>query len=127
MSVNVHSGVPFKFSHSINNHSRFVQVVKYAPNGDVFATAGSDGNVYIYSAAGEDSNSLVTDLSQAHTGSVFGLAWDKNSSQLATASADGTVKLWDIEKKIATRYINELNLVHLLLRQSQWWITSKSV
>jgi WD40 repeat protein len=103
MSVNVHSGVPFRFSHSINNHSRFVQVVKYAPNGDIFASAGSDGNVYLYSAGAEDSNSIVADLSQAHTGSVFGLAWDKTSSQFATASADGTVKLWDMEKKIAKR------------------------
>lgn len=103
MSVNVHSGVPFKFSHSLHNHSRFIQVVRYAPNGELFASAGSDGNVFIYPAAGESSSSLTGDPNPAHTGSVFGMAWNTSSSQLATASADGTVKLWDVEKKVAIR------------------------
>jgi WD40 repeat protein len=126
MSVNVHSGVPYKFSHSIHNHSRFVQVVRYAPNGDFFASAGSDGHVYTYSAAGEDVNNLTADSNPAHAGSVFGLAWNTASSQIATASADGTVKLWDLEKRIATRYVNGLKLVHFLLGKSLWWIISKS-
>jgi WD40 repeat protein len=103
MSVNVHSGVPFKFSHSLHDHSRFVQVVRYAPSGDLFASGGSDGQIFIYPGAGESASPLCTDSSQSHTGSVFGLAWDPTSKQLASASADSTVKLWDVEKNVAIR------------------------
>ena len=72
MSVNVHSGVPFKFSHSLHDHSRFVQVVRYAPSGDLFASGGSDGQIFIYPGAGESASPLCTDSSQSHTGSVLG-------------------------------------------------------
>jgi len=40
------------------------------------------------------SRSLVTRLS-GHTGAVLDLAFNADGSQLATASADGTIRLWD--------------------------------
>lgn len=37
----------------------------------------------------------------AHDGGVFGLAWAADSSKIATASGDKTVKIWNVgEKKL---------------------------
>jgi WD40 repeat protein len=44
-TVNFYHGPPFKFNLSISDHSRFVQAVKFSPNGDHFASVGSDGKV----------------------------------------------------------------------------------
>lgn len=45
MTVVFYHGVPFKFNKVIRDHSRFVQSVKFSPNGDLFSTAGADGKV----------------------------------------------------------------------------------
>lgn len=50
MTVNYYHGVPFKFEKSIKDHSRFVQCVRFAPNGDFFASAASDSKVFWYIA-----------------------------------------------------------------------------
>lgn len=44
-TVNFYHGAPYKFNHSLNDHSRFVQDVRYSPNGDHFVSAGMDGKV----------------------------------------------------------------------------------
>jgi WD repeat-containing protein 1 (actin-interacting protein 1) len=46
MTVNYYHGVPFKFEKSITDHSRFVQCVRFSPNGDFFASASSDSKVH---------------------------------------------------------------------------------
>jgi WD repeat-containing protein 1 (actin-interacting protein 1) len=45
MTVNFYHGVPFKYNKSINDHSRFVQCVRFAPNGSSFVSAGMDSKV----------------------------------------------------------------------------------
>lgn len=47
MTVNFYQGPPYKFVKSINDHTRFVQAVRYAPSGSHFVSAGSDGKVRI--------------------------------------------------------------------------------
>lgn len=44
-TMNLYNGVPFKFEKSITDHTRFVQCVRYAPNGDFFASGASDSKV----------------------------------------------------------------------------------
>ncbi len=44
-TVNFYSGVPFKFVKSINDHTRFVQCVRYSPKGDHFVSAAMDQKV----------------------------------------------------------------------------------
>lgn len=71
---------------------------QYAPNGALFASAGSDGQVLLYDGnTGEERGALV-DGTGAHSGGVFAASFDKQKgSQLATSGADGKVKLWDVE------------------------------
>lgn len=53
-------------------HSRFVQAVRYSPNGSFFASAGFDGKVFLYDGA---SSELVTEIgSPAHSGGVYGVS-----------------------------------------------------
>lgn len=44
-TVNVFNGVPFKFSHSLRDHTRFVHTIRYSSNGETFLTAGADFKV----------------------------------------------------------------------------------
>ena len=46
--VNLHTAVPFKYKKMISTHSRIVRDVAYSPDGDTFASVGSDGKVILY-------------------------------------------------------------------------------
>jgi WD40 repeat protein len=47
-SICMHSGPPFKFVKSQNNHFSFVNSVAFSPDGSHFYSAGSDGRVIVY-------------------------------------------------------------------------------
>lgn len=47
-------GPPFKFKMTKAEHTRFVQSVRYSPNGEQFATGGFDGKVFIYDGKSSD-------------------------------------------------------------------------
>ncbi|KAH6600147.1 hypothetical protein BASA50_002539 [Batrachochytrium salamandrivorans] len=93
MTVNFYHGVPFKFNKSITNHSRFVQSVRYSPNGDLFASSGSDGKIFLYDGKTGDDVAEISASENAHTGGIFSVSWSPDSTQLMTASADQTVKV----------------------------------
>lgn len=79
------------------DHSRFVQAVRYSPNGLYFASAGFDGKVFLYDGT---SSELIGEIGNpAHKGGVYGVAWKPDSSQLLTCSGDKTCKLWDVSSK----------------------------
>lgn len=98
-TVLFYHGVPFKFDSRSNHHTRYPNVVRFSPNGKYFATVGSDSRISIWDG---QTGALIKDIVDAeaaknHTGSIFGLAWHKDSEQLVTASADKTVKIWNVE------------------------------
>ena len=41
-------GPPFKWKRTLEEHERFVNVVRYAPNGELFASGGADGKLVIF-------------------------------------------------------------------------------
>lgn len=47
-SLVLHTAVPFKYDKIISTHSRFVRDVAYSPNGELFASVGSDGKLFFY-------------------------------------------------------------------------------
>lgn len=44
-SVVFSSGFPLAYKTTITDHTRYVQEVKFSPNGEMFASVGSDGKV----------------------------------------------------------------------------------
>ncbi|XP_014279934.1 actin-interacting protein 1 isoform X1 [Halyomorpha halys] len=96
-TIGIFEGPPFKFKMTKQEHTRFVQAVRYSPSGNLFASAGFDGKVFIYDGTTAD---LVGEVgSPAHKGGVYAVAWKPDGTQLLTASGDKTCKLWDVETR----------------------------
>ena len=52
---------------SHQTHSRFVQDIRYAPSGDLFASVGADSKVFLHDSKTGDT---VSELQDAHMGSI---------------------------------------------------------
>lgn len=70
-----------------------VLAIRFCPQHGLVAFAGESQIVSIFSADGSE---RIVDL-EAHTDTVFGVAWNSPHKRLATGSADGTVIIWDTE------------------------------
>ncbi|PPR06738.1 hypothetical protein CVT24_013047 [Panaeolus cyanescens] len=97
--INFHSGVPFKFEKTIKTHTKFVQDVQYAPNGDHFVSVGSDSKIFLYDGKTGDTLAELTD--SPHKGTIFAASWSADSKSIVTSSADTTVKIWDAQSQKA--------------------------
>jgi WD40 repeat protein len=79
-------------------HSGAVWRVRFSPfsSDRLLATSGNDGVFYIFDFPSDWSAfpTPYNDSVNHHTGAVYGMSWDKNGNIVATASADGTIKLW---------------------------------
>jgi len=91
-SVNIYEGPPFKYKKKNTGHTRFVNCVRYSPNGEILASGGSDKLLVLYDAKTGDQTASIN----AHDGGIYSLSWSPDSSKLLTASADKTCKIWDI-------------------------------
>lgn len=92
-SVGIYEGPPFKFKTTLNDHTRFVQSVRFSPNADLFASGGFDGKMFLYKA---DDYSLVGEFgSPAHGGGIYAVSWSPDGTKILSASGDKTCKLWD--------------------------------
>lgn len=96
-TIGIFEGPPFKFKKTKQDHSRFVQAVRYSNDGKYFASGGFDGKVFIYDGNTSD---LIGEVgSPAHKGGVYAVAWKPDGTQLLTASGDKTCRLWDVETR----------------------------
>ncbi|XP_075276652.1 WD repeat-containing protein 1 [Opisthocomus hoazin] len=88
-------GPPFKFKFTISDHTRFVNCVRFSPDGNRFATASADGQIFVYDGkTGEKVCALGG--GKAHDGGIYAISWSPDSSQLLSASGDKTAKIWDV-------------------------------
>ncbi|ELT96640.1 hypothetical protein CAPTEDRAFT_149142 [Capitella teleta] len=87
-------GPPFKFQKTMNDHSKFVNVVRYAPNGEVFISGGSDGKAFVFDGKTGDKQSELG--SPAHKGGIYALSFSADSARLLTVSGDKSAKVWDL-------------------------------
>uniref|UniRef100_A0A6I8PWJ9 WD repeat-containing protein 1 n=1 Tax=Xenopus tropicalis TaxID=8364 RepID=A0A6I8PWJ9_XENTR len=88
-------GPPFKFKFTMADHSRFVNCVRFSPDGSRLASAGADGQIFLYDGkTGEKVGNLGG--SKAHDGGIYAVSWSADSTQLLSASGDKTAKIWDV-------------------------------
>ena len=93
--VGIYEGPPFKFKHQLEDHSRFVQTVRFNGTGELFASGGFDGKIFLYKSA--DYSRVGEFGSPAHAGGVYAVSWSPDGKQLLSASGDKTCKLWDVD------------------------------
>ena len=100
-SVNFYSGVPYKFEKKHKVHSRFVNDIRFSPNGELFVTVGSDKGIHLFEGQSGD---LKHSFPMEHTGGVYGVSWSGDGKNFMTCSGDKTVKIWDVEtqKSVST-------------------------
>lgn len=92
--VGIYEGPPFKFKSQLQDHNRFVQAIRFSPDGSLFASAGFDGKLFIYNS---NDYSKVTELgSPAHKGGIYAISWSPDGKHVLSASGDKTCKLWDV-------------------------------
>ncbi|KAH8397189.1 hypothetical protein KR215_010295 [Drosophila sulfurigaster] len=108
-TIGIFEGPPFKFKMTKQEHSRFVQAVRYSPDGKYFASAGFDGKVFLYDGTSSD---LIGEFgSPAHKGGVYAVAWKPDSTQLLTCSGDKTCRLWQVDtRELVTEFVMGTNL-----------------
>ncbi|CAG2103275.1 unnamed protein product [Medioppia subpectinata] len=91
--IGIYEGPPFKFKTQLEDHSRFVQSVRFSPNGEQFASAGFDGKLFLYKT--NDYSKVGEFGSPAHAGGIYAVQWSPDGTQVLSASGDKTCKLWD--------------------------------
>lgn len=96
---NVQKGMPL---FTVSGHIHPVSVVRFSPDGTRFAsaTAGFDaqtrplpGEVKVW----DSQNGKELRFLKGHTAGVSSLGWSLDGKQLASASADRTVRVWDAQ------------------------------
>ena len=99
-SICYFEGPPFKWKKTLNEHDRFVNVVRYSPNGDRFASGGADGKLVVFDGKTGDKLFEITNGSQpAHNGGIYSLCWDPTSQMVLTVSGDKSARLWNVDQK----------------------------
>lgn len=92
-TVGIYEGPPFKYKLTISDHARFVQSVRFSPNGELFASGGFDGKMFLYNASTYEKVGEFG--SPAHSGGIYAVAWSPDNTKILTASGDKTCKIWD--------------------------------
>jgi WD40 repeat protein len=100
-SVCYFEGPPFKWKKTLSEHERFVNAVRYAPNGERFASGAADGRLFVYDGKTGDKLFEINGASggTAHAGSVYSLCWDPTSALILTVSGDKTAKVWNVDER----------------------------
>ncbi|GFR32813.1 actin-interacting protein 1 [Trichonephila clavata] len=92
-SVGIYVGPPFKSETYLNDHTRFVQCVRFSPDGDLFASGGFDGKMFLYKC--EDYSKVGEFGDPAHGGGVYAVSWSPDGKKILSASGDKSCKVWD--------------------------------
>ncbi len=96
MLINWFEGPPFKFKKSMKDHTRFVNCVRFSPDGNKLLTVGSDKLGFFFDGKTGDPCGKLSE-ENGHTGGIYSCSWSADSKRVLTASADKSCKVWDAE------------------------------
>lgn len=91
-SVRCLDSVHFNELRTIHAHARGTSCVAWHPAKPALISGGKDGLLRFWPNRGDDTPILSI---QAHTGAIYGIAFDASGRFCATTGRDGHVKIWD--------------------------------
>uniref|UniRef100_W5MUS3 WD repeat domain 1 n=1 Tax=Lepisosteus oculatus TaxID=7918 RepID=W5MUS3_LEPOC len=98
-------GPPFKFKFTMADHSRFVNCVRFSPDGNRCASAGADGQIFLYDGkTGEKLAALGG--GKAHDGGIYAVSVGNCFNFMLKAAADKRYFLWNILENDLGVYFN---------------------
>ncbi|XP_029446779.1 WD repeat-containing protein 1 [Rhinatrema bivittatum] len=80
---------------NVEDHSRFVNCVRFSPDGNRFASSSADGQIFIYDGKTAEKICALGGT-KAHDGGIYAISWSPDSTQLLSSSGDKTAKIWDV-------------------------------
>ena len=96
MTAVLHEGPPFKVKSTFQEHTNFVQCVRFSPGGEVFATCSADRKIGLFEAKDGILKGYFQDGETAHGGSVYSVCFSSDGTKLLSVSADKTAKIWNV-------------------------------
>ncbi|CCD26604.1 Rsa4p NDAI_0I00350 [Naumovozyma dairenensis CBS 421] len=89
---------------TLTGHTNWVLCVSWCPNGEVIATGSMDNTIRLWEGK---SGKPVGDALRGHLKWITSLAWEPihlvkagEQPRLASASKDGTIKIWDTSRRV---------------------------
>lgn len=97
-------GPPFKFKKSVKDvHTRFINSVRFSPDGELLAVCSSDKKVSVYDGKTGD----LKFTREEHKAGVYDVAWSADSAELLTVGADKTAVVMGKDGSVLRRYVFE--------------------
>ena len=81
-------------------HEAAVNTARFSPNGEILATAGDDGRIYIWRKEVLENEDPEPIILSGHKGKVVNLSFSSDGNTLASASWDGSIGIWPLGKGI---------------------------
>lgn len=100
----------------LEGHKGELFTCKYSPDGDVFASAGHDRDIFLWRKFDSDCENFA--VMQGHKNAVLELHWSSDGERMVSASPDKTVRAWDVVQGVQVKKMGEhadvVNSCHLL-------------
>ncbi|XP_060626335.2 chromatin assembly factor 1 subunit B [Anolis sagrei] len=114
-----------EFLSNLARHTKAVNVVRFAPNGEILASGGDDAAILLWKLNdnkeleqnafqdNDDDNQLnkenwtVIKTLRGHLEDVYDICWTPDGNYMASASVDNTAIMWDVNKGQKVSIFNE--------------------
>ncbi|ORX60478.1 WD40 repeat-like protein [Hesseltinella vesiculosa] len=111
--------------HELEGDTEIITTLAIKPNGDHIVSASRSLTLRVWDRV---TGQCVRTMSKAHEAPIIVMAMDPTSTLVATGGADGTVKVWDIDKGYCTHHLRGhagvISAVKFLQYRKKWYLAS---
>ena len=98
---------PIKENNTLIGHDASVNTVKFSPSNNLLASGGDDNKVILWPISEPllKNKEIIPNVLGKHRGKIVDIDFSKDGKYLLTASWDGSIGYWDIQKRTNIRFI----------------------